>query len=122
MIVDELMQKMGEYVKMTEELPFPEFLQFHNDLMALLQKDYQELNEEQLIQAKGMTGILAANARSRALRKDDNRKKYHKIAEKAGFWEEAINARLLKSGMKQDDLNARVEALWSEPAAAVTGE
>ena len=112
--MEELFAKMGEFVKMEEELPFGEFQDYYKSVMDYLQQNYQDMNTEQLIQAKGITMIMGNNAGARALRKDDNRKKFHKMAEKSSFWEGAIKMRLVKDGMSEDELNVKVDALWKE--------
>ncbi len=112
--LDALFTKMGEYTKMETELPFAEFVAYYNDLMAFLQKEYDKLDEEALVKLKGMSMIVAANANIRALHKDENRKKFNKMSEKAKFWEDAIALRLKKSGMSEATLDEKVSALWGE--------
>ena len=107
-----LNEKMSEYVKMETEIPFAEFTEFYQDLTGLLQTKYQEFSIEELILAKGMTMIVAGNARVRSSRKDENRKKFMKMAEKAKFWEDAIALRLKKDGISEDELEEKVSALW----------
>ncbi|MDO4581212.1 MAG: hypothetical protein Q4B96_01340 [Bacillota bacterium] len=118
--MQELFAKMGEYVKMDSELPLPEFSAYYQRVMAHLMADYQNMDTDQLVQAKGITMIMAANAKLRALKKDGDRKKYAKIADKADFWQDAIKARLLKDGMTAEELDDRVEKLWAEEAPAGT--
>lgn len=110
--MEALYNKMGEYTKMEEELPFDEFVAYYNDLIAFLQREYQNLSEDELVQAKGITMIVAGNAKMRSLRKDANRKKFVKMSEKAKFWEDAIALRLRKEGMTEDVLGEKVGALW----------
>lgn len=112
--MEELFAKMGEYVKMEEELAFPEFQSYYQKLMDFLMKSYQDLATEDLVKAQGITGILAVNAKTRALKKDENRKKFAKMGEKAAFWEDAIKAKLLKDGMDEAELSAKIEALWED--------
>jgi len=114
--VEELYQKMLGFTKMTEELPFDEFLAYYQDVMALLQNDYPELSADDLLKAKGILGIVHVNALTRASRKDANRKKFQKMAEKANFWQEAIKARLLKEGMPPSELEEKVAALFADQA------
>jgi hypothetical protein len=111
--LEALFAKMGEYTKMEDEIPFAEFQAFYTALTNFLQQQYQEQGEEQLVQLTGMTMIVAANAKMRAMRKDENRKKFAKMAEKASFWEDAIRRRLLKDGMGKEALDERVGALWA---------
>ena len=110
--LDALHAKMGEFIKMEEKLPFPEFLAYYNDLMAFLQSSYQDLGQDELVTLKGITGIVSMNAKARALDKDENRKKFAKMGEKTGFWEDAISLRLKKEGMDKDALDEKVSALW----------
>ena len=110
--IAELSAKMGEYVKMETELPFDEFQAFYNDLMAKLQADYQDLTEDELVQAKGMVTITGANAQARSFHKDANRKKFTKMTEKCKLWEDGIALNLRKRGMSADELDEKIQALW----------
>ena len=116
--MEELFNKMLEYTKMTEELPFPEFSSYYQDLMAFLQNDYQDLNTENLIKVKGILAIISINAMTRAANKDDNRKKFQKMAEKSNFWQEAIKTRLVKDGLTPQEIDAKTAALWDEEETA----
>ena len=108
----ELYAQMREYVNMEDELPFPQFTAYYQELMACLQANYQDLTTEELIQAQGCCGILGTNAQMRATRKDDNRKKFAKMAEKAAFWQDAIKTRLTKEGLNSEELEQKTQALW----------
>ncbi len=111
--MEELFNKMGEYTKMDTELPFEEFQGYYQAVMAFLLKDYQELSQDDLIKAKGIVSVMAANAKARALAKDQNRKKFAKMAEKSAFWDDAITRRLTKTeGMSTDELQQKIDALW----------
>ena len=110
----ELYRQMGEYVKMEDELPFLQFAAYYQDLMACLQANYQELTTEELIQAQGCCTILSSNAQVRATRKDPNKKKFSKIAEKGAFWQEAIKTRLTKEGLSAEELEQKIQGLWDE--------
>ena len=116
--MEELYNKMLEYTKMTEELPFEEFSSFYQDMMSLLQKDYQDLNTEELIKAKGILAITSVNALTRAAKKDSNKKKFQKMAEKAKFWQEAIKTRLVKDGLTTQEIDEKTAALWDEEVTA----
>jgi len=110
--LEALSAKMGEYTKMDEEISFEEFQSYYTSLMNFLQAEYQNLTEDELVQAKGMTMIVAGNAKMRALRKDANRKKFDKMGQKAAFWEDAIRRRLVKEGMSENVLDEKVGGLW----------
>ncbi|MDR2711527.1 MAG: hypothetical protein LBB91_00240 [Clostridiales bacterium] len=81
--------KMQEYVKMSDELPFPEFSNYYQQVMIFLQEKYQDLNPDQLIEVKGICSIVCSNAHARAAKKDENRKKFQKMQEKGKVWHES---------------------------------
>lgn len=110
--LQELNDKMAVYVKMESELPFGEFTAYYNDLTGFLQAEYANLDQDALLRCKGMCMVVAGNAKMRSLRKDENRKRFTKMAEKAAFWEDAIARRLKKDGLTQEELDEKVGALW----------
>ncbi|MEG1501534.1 MAG: hypothetical protein RR396_06205 [Clostridiales bacterium] len=112
--LEKLYQDMQEYIKMEEPLPFPEFNDYYKDVMAFLLSDYQELDQNQLMQTYGICGIISANAQVRAAEKDLNRKKFQKIAEKAKFWESAIKTRLKKEGLSDKEFDDQYASLWPD--------
>lgn len=112
--MEDLYQKMLEYTRMTEELAFDEFTGYYQQVMDLLQKNYQDLSQEELIKAKGVLNIVYMNALSRSMKKDEYRKKFQKMAEKSKFWQEAIQARLTKEGLSAKELEEKEAALWEE--------
>lgn len=109
----ELTAKMREYVKMEDELEFAAFSAYYQEVMTLLQADYQELDTDALIEAQGICGIMGTNAAARAAKKDENRKKFLKMQEKSEFWEKAIKARLKKEGLTEDEVKEKTEGLWA---------
>ncbi len=110
--LESLSQRMQEYVKMEDELAFDIFVAYYQDLITFLQAEYQNLNTEQLIETEAICNIVAANAQSRALSKNDQRKKFQKMAEKGAFWQKAIHANLKKQGFSDEELQEKVEGLW----------
>ena len=110
--MEELVAKMGEFIKMEDELPFTEFQAYYQSVIDYLMKNYQDMTTDQLVQAKGITMIMGNNAKARAMRKDENRKKFTKMGEKSAFWENAIKLRLTKEGMSESELDEKVDALW----------
>ena len=79
--MEQLYEKMLEFTKMTEELPFDQFQAYYQEVVDYLQKEYQGLNQEDLLKAKGICNIIAGNAVGRGARKDANSKKFKKMAE-----------------------------------------
>ena len=115
--MEQLSAQMKEYIKMEEELEFPLFAAYYQDVMACLQADYQELSSDELVQAQAICGIMRDNAKARAAKKDANRKKFQKMQEKSDFWQEAIKARLKKEGLNEDELKQKTEGLWADAPA-----
>jgi hypothetical protein len=109
--MDELFEKMSEYVKMTEEISTAEFVEYYQKVIERLQLDYDNMTEETLLKAKLITTILAGNSASRKGRKDQDAKKYKKMHEKSVFWSNAIEYRLKHMGLSAADIEEKVNAL-----------
>lgn len=112
--MDKLLDKMKEFLKMDSELPFGEFREYYQTVMDYLQEKYEGMNQEELVQALYILQIVAGNASTRAQRKSDVKKKFMKMAEKASFWCKAINYRLEKEGLSQEQINAALENINPE--------
>jgi len=69
------------------------------------------LAKEELFQAKYILQIVASNAAARAQRKGDLSKKYKKMGDKAQFWSNAIDFRLINEGMSQQEIDKAVDAV-----------
>jgi len=110
--VADLYVQMREYVKMEEDLEFPLFLAYYQDVMNCLQADYQQLTSDELVKMEAICGILGGNAKMRSLKKDANRKKFLKMRDKSEFWQEAIKARLKKEGCSETELKEKEKGLW----------
>jgi hypothetical protein len=110
--MEQLFIQMKDYVKMEEELEFSLFTAYYQDVMNCLQADYQLLTSDELVQAQAICGTMGSNAKVRAAKKDENRKKFHKMQEKSDFWQEAIKARLKKEGLSDSELEQKMEGLW----------
>lgn len=99
------MEKMNEYLNMDTEIPFEEFTAYYAQVMDQLKENYEKMENEDLLKVKFILSIISTNGTMRAQRKGSNSKKYKKISEKATFWGDAINLRLLKSGMSQEEID-----------------
>ncbi len=116
--MDKLLEKMKEYLKMETELPFEEFSAYYNEVMGYLQQNYDGMGHEELFQAQYILQIVASNALARSQRKSNVSKKFRKMGEKADFWYKAINYRLQKEGLSQEEIRAGVEAVNTEEVTA----
>lgn len=103
--MDSLLAKMKEYLKMESEIPFVEFKDYYQQVMDYLQAGYEKMERQELLAAKFILDIVNSNSKYRAQRKGPESKKYKKIGEKTGFWSDAINYRLLKAGMTQEEID-----------------
>lgn len=110
--IESLKQKMSEYTKMTDQLPFAEFNEYYRQLTGFLQSDYHLLSVDDLVIAVAICRIVGTNARLRGVHSDPNKKKFIKMAEKSEFWRNAITTRLKTEGISEEDLAAREENLF----------
>ena len=109
--MENLFEKIKEYVKMDEEISAEEFLDYSTSVIKKLTADFDQLTEDELFQAKAITSILAANAATRGKRRDANAKKFKKINEKSTFWSGAVEYRLKKSGLSEAEISERSAAI-----------
>lgn len=113
--MNELYEKMREYVKMDEEISTPEFVDYFQKVIDELQTKFDDMDQEALLRSKLITSILAGNSASRKARKDADSKKYKKINEKSVFWANAIEFRLKHMGLT----SAEIEEKTNEMEAAM---
>lgn len=106
--------KMKEYLQMDTEIPFGEFVEYYDGVMGYLQKKYEGLEKEQLLQTKLIMTVLASNSSMRAQRKGPEAKKYKKMAQKSNFWSEAVNFKLTTSGVTQQAIDSYIEEQFAE--------
>jgi len=109
--MENLFEKMREYVKMTEEISTEEFVDYYQKVMDKLQNEFDGMCEENLLKAKLITAILAGNSASRKSRKDKDSKKYKKMYEKSLFWSNAIEYRLKNMGLKAAEIEEKINEL-----------
>lgn len=109
--METLMSKMREYLQMETEIPFAEFKEYYDNVMDYLQKNYNRMDNNELISARFILDIVSNNAKARAARKGPDSKKYKKISEKCTFWSNAINFRLQNDGMTQQEIDEKIEQL-----------
>ena len=114
MKIEELFDKMTEFINMDKEIPTEEFAEYYKKVIDYLMKSYQDMSTDDLIKAKGITSVIASNAKLRAARKNEDRKKFTKMGDKSSFWEEAIKLRLTKEGLSAADIDEKVAALWND--------
>ncbi len=109
--MNELFETMKTYVKMDDEISTPEFVDYFQKVMETLQKDFDGMDQETLLQSKLITTIMAGNSASRKSRRDADMKKYKKINEKCVFWANAIEFRLKQMGMTPAQIEEKINEM-----------
>ncbi|HVJ48383.1 hypothetical protein [Desulfitobacterium sp.] len=109
--MEQLFGKIKEYLHMETEIPFDEFSDYYKHVIQALNEGFEDMDQEMRLKARYICSIVQANADSRAKRGKANNKMYKKISAKAGFWLDAINFRLIKDGMTQEDIDKRIEEI-----------
>jgi len=109
--METFLSKMREYLQMETEIPFNEFKEYYEHVLEYLQKNYDGMQNDELISARFILDIVSNNAKARAARKGLDSKKYKKMSEKCAFWSSAINFRLQNSGMTQQEIDEKIEQL-----------
>lgn len=109
--MEQLFEKMKEYLHMETEIPADEFSEYHKKMIQVLSDDFEDMDPEMRLKARYICSIVQANADSRAKRSKSNGKLYKKISAKAIFWMDAINFRLIKDGMTQADIDKKMEEI-----------
>ncbi len=109
--MEALFEKMKEYVKMDTEISAAEFQEYYQQVMDGLQKNFDKLEEEELLKAKIVATIMAGNAGNRRAKKDADAKKFKKIQEKSSFWANAIEYKLKKMGLNPHEIEEKTAAL-----------
>jgi len=112
--MEALYDKIREYVNMDTEISAEEFFDYYKMVIDKLTSDYDDMTEDDLFRGKMIAAIVSSNAASRAKRKDANAKKFKKAYEKSKFWADAIEYRLKKSGLSEDEISERSAALEKE--------
>ncbi|MCG1026131.1 MULTISPECIES: hypothetical protein [Dehalobacter] len=103
--MDEKMAKLKEYLQMETEIAFEEFKTYYTGVIEQLNKTYSEMDQAACFQARYICSIIQGNAESRAQRSKVNGKAFKKMAAKCGFWVDAIDHRLKKEGMTQNEID-----------------
>jgi len=103
--------KMKEFLNMDSELPYNEFAEYFQDFIGYLNANYDKFDQDSIIKARFIASILNVNSEDRARRKGAEAKKYKKISEKSKFWTDAINYRLRKEGMTQEQIDQANSAI-----------
>lgn len=111
--MDKLFEKLKEYLHMDTEIPFEEFSEYYRNLIAELNKTFNDLDKEKRIQALYICSIVQSNAEARAKGSKATAKTFKKISSKCAFWVDAIKFNLIKDGMTAEEIEAATEEINS---------
>jgi len=116
--MQELLTQLQEYLRMESDLPFPEFQEYFRKLIEELRTNFEAMSSEERIQARYICKIVGTNAQIRAGKSRLHMKQFRKINEKCQFWLEAIDFRLEKEGLSEQEIEDKMEqvAAGLEPA------
>ncbi|MDD2211371.1 MAG: hypothetical protein PHZ11_01130 [Desulfitobacteriaceae bacterium] len=109
--METLFHKLKEYLHMDEEIPFEEFSRYYKDLISFLNSNFSEFNQDDCIKARFISTIVQGNADSRSKSSRNNGKAFKKMKIKCAFWADAINYRLLKEGINQQQIEEATQAV-----------
>jgi hypothetical protein len=107
--MDKLFEQLKGFLHMETEIPFDEFSEYYKSLIETLNSSFEGMDQDMRLKARYACSIVQANADSRAQRSKVNTKAYKKISSKCTFWMDAINFRLIKEGMTQQEIDKATE-------------
>ena len=108
-ILDDLLEKLKEYLKMDEEISYDEFSDFYNKLVTELNQSFDALDQDARIKALYICSVVQANAESRIKESKATAKSFKKMGAKCNFWKDAIKFHLGKSGMTSQEIEQATE-------------
>jgi len=111
--MENILATMRGYLQMDSEIDAAEFNSFYKTVMDFLQADFADLEADALVKMHAVTSIMGMNAADRSTRRDNDAKKFKKIAQKAKFWNDAIAYKLNKThGMSQDEIDRASDTVF----------
>ncbi|WP_241254661.1 hypothetical protein [Brevibacillus sp. SYP-B805] len=112
MQLQELFDKLKEYLNMETEISFEEFDQYYKSVIDFLNDNWTKLNEEESLQMLFILDNLKGNSEDRAKRKTKEQKKYQKMFKRTEIWLAAMFKRLRDFGLSEEEIGKRYEALY----------
>ncbi len=106
-----LLDKLKEYLHMEEEISFEEFSQYYKDLISFLNTNFSDFDHGECLRARFICTIVQGNAESRSKSSRTNAKAFKKMNNKCAFWADALNYRLLKEGMTQQEIEDATQVI-----------
>lgn len=110
--MQELFDKMKEYLNMDTEISFEEFDGYYKKVVAFLNDSWTSLNEDDTMHMLFVLDNLKSNGEDRAKRKTKEAKKYAKMAQRTEIWANALINRLRENGLTDEEIGKRYEAIY----------
>ena len=110
--MQELFEKMKEYLNMDTEISFNEFDGYYKKVVAFLNDEWTELNQDDTMHMLFILDNLKSNGEDRAKRKEKEAKKYAKMAQRTEIWANALIKRLRDEGLNDEEIGKRYEAFY----------
>jgi hypothetical protein len=110
--MQELFDKMKQYLNMDTEISFEEFDQYYKKVVAFLNDNWTQLNEEETMHMLFILDNLKSNSEDRAKRKLKEAKKYAKMAQRSEIWATALIKRLRDFGLSDEEIGKRYETIY----------
>ncbi|WP_421616965.1 hypothetical protein ACAF76_017515 [Brevibacillus sp. TJ4] len=110
--MQELFEKMKEYLNMDTEISFTEFDDYYKKVVEFLNDSWTGLNEDDTMHMLFILDNLKSNAEDRAKRKEKEAKKYAKMAQRTEIWANALIKRLREAGLNDEEISKRYEAIY----------
>lgn len=110
--MQDLFEKMKEYLNMDTEISFDEFDGYYKKVTAFLNENWETLNEEDTMHMLFILDNLKSNGEDRSKRKVKEAKKYAKMAQRTEIWANALIGRLREAGLTDEEIGKRYEAIY----------
>ncbi|MFF0829412.1 hypothetical protein ACFYU8_21665 [Brevibacillus sp. NPDC003359] len=110
--MQDLFEKMKEYLNMDTEISFDEFDGYYKKVTAFLNDSWETLNEEDTMIMLFILDNLKSNGEDRSKRKVKEAKKYAKMAQRTEIWANALIGRLREAGLTDEEIGKRYEAIY----------
>jgi hypothetical protein len=110
--LQELFDKLKEYLNMETEISFEEFDGYYKKVIQFLNDNWTQLNEEESMNALFILDNIKSNSDDRAKRRTKEAKKYQKMSQRTEIWAAAILKRLREFGLSDEEIGKRYEAIY----------
>lgn len=110
--MQELFDKLKEYLNMDTEISFEEFDQYYKKVVGFLNDNWTSLSEEDSMKMLFILDNLKGNSEDRAKRKGKEHKKYQKMFQRSEIWMAAMYKRLQEFGLSEEEISKRYEELY----------